>query len=240
MLLLLPYMFSYPFLFGAANVPFPTILAIILYDIGRIFIVLMSLMLDMPWASRRFRSLISLGMLVVVCIVSIAITIATRASKTDKSAIDPTWSEMQISDYIFDQSIRDHGDLLYSCYFFAGVASGFVELFGYWVIGTLTNDIKTSARFVGTYQSTLSIGGMVGVQMVQNIPHQFTTSNIPTYISTGFTLVSFVFMFFVVRRITETNDWTLGSISDHESPSNEHSSESITIIADVKYQHTND
>ncbi|KAJ2296276.1 hypothetical protein IWW55_005160, partial [Coemansia sp. RSA 2706] len=128
------------------------------------------------------------------------------------------------------------GPLLYTSYFFAGVASSFVELYGFWVIGTLTNDIKTSARFVGTYLSVMSIGGLVGYQLVKNIPHKYTTSNIPTYISASLTAVSFVFLYFVVRRISDTNDWTLGSIDAHNSHA-DLSTESVTIVADVKYQH---
>ncbi|KAJ2347331.1 hypothetical protein IWW50_005323 [Coemansia erecta] len=237
MLLLLPYMFSYPFLFGSANVPFPTLLAIMLYDIGRIFVALMSFMLDVPWASRRKRGMVSLVMLVVCCAVSVGVTIAMRMKKTDKSEVDPSWPVKQINDFIFAQAVSNHGPLLYTSYFFAGIASSFVELYGFWIIGTLTNDIKASARFVGTYQSIMSIGGMVGYQMVAGIPHTYTTSNIPTFISTGLTGVSFVFMYFVVRRISESNDWTLGSISGNDEPQAVESTESITIVADVKYQH---
>ncbi|PIA14850.1 hypothetical protein COEREDRAFT_82454 [Coemansia reversa NRRL 1564] len=242
MLLLLPYMFSYPFLFSAANVPFPTILAIVLYDVGKIFIVLMSLTLDVQWASRKTRGLVSLAMLVVVCIISSAITIAIRTKQVDKSKIDSTWSTQQIYQYIMNASVTNNRALLLTTYFFAGVASSFVELYGFWVIGTLTNDIKASARFVGTFQSVMSIGGMVGYQLVRGIPHQFTTSNIPTYISFGMTVLSFIPMYFVVRRITDTNDWTLASISNNgpTSGSAEGSSETITVIADVKYQHLDD
>ncbi|KAJ1831530.1 hypothetical protein LPJ63_004220 [Coemansia sp. RSA 2711] len=236
MLLLLPYMFSYPFLFGAANVPFPSILAIILYDIGRIFVMLMSLMLDVPWSNRRVRSLVSMGMLVVFTAVSAIVTLVIRERTVDKSGIDPSWSDMKANNYIFDLVIKKDGPLLYTSYFFAGVASSFVELYGFWVIGTLTNDIKTSARFVGTYLSVMSIGGLVGYQLVKNIPHKYTTSNIPTYISTSLTAVSFVMLYFVVRRISDTNDWTLGSIDAHNSRA-DLSTESVTIVADVKYQH---
>ncbi|KAJ2478547.1 hypothetical protein IWW56_003644 [Coemansia sp. RSA 2131] len=237
MLLLLPYMFSYPFLFGSANVPFPDILAIMLYDAGRIFIAAMSLMLDMPWATRRTRSLVSLIILVVCCAVSVGVTAGIRSKKVEKSQIDPMWSALEINQYIFAQALSKHRALIYTSYFFAGVASSFVELYGFWIIGTLTNDIKASARFVGTYQSVMSIGGMIGYQMVHNIPHRYTTSNIPMYVSSALTGVSFVFMYFVVRRISETNDWTLGSITGRDSAQAEQSTESITIVADVKYQH---
>ncbi|KAJ2080554.1 hypothetical protein H4R24_002992 [Coemansia sp. RSA 988] len=239
MLLLLPYMFSYPFLFSAANVPFPTILAIVLYDVGKIFIVLMSLTLDVQWASRRTRSLVSLGMLTVFCIISSGVTIAIRSKEIDKSTIDPSWSSQQVYEFIMNAAVTQDKALLLTTYFFAGVVSSFVELYGFWVIGTLTNDIKASARFVGTYQSVMSIGGMVGYQLVRGIPHHYTTSNIPTYISFGMTLLSFIPMYFVVRRITDTNDWTLASISNNEqvNGSAEVSSETITVVADVKYQH---
>ncbi|KAJ1826425.1 hypothetical protein LPJ70_007754 [Coemansia sp. RSA 2708] len=196
----------------------------------------MSLMLDVPWSNRRVRSLVSMGMLVVFTAVSAIVTMMIRERTVDKSGIDPSWSDMKANNYIFDLVIKQDGPLLYTSYFFAGVASSFVELYGFWVIGTLTNDIKTSARFVGTYLSVMSIGGLVGYQLVKNIPHKYTTSNIPTYISVSLTAVSFVILYFVVRRISDTNDWTLGSIDAHNSRA-DLSTESITIVADVKYQH---
>ncbi|KAJ2157988.1 hypothetical protein GGF46_004104 [Coemansia sp. RSA 552] len=240
MLLLLPYMFSYPFLFGAANVPFPTILAIICYDMGKIFIVLMSLTLDIPWASRRTRGLVSLVMLTVFCVTSIAVTIAMRLMPIHMEGIDPKWTLSEVNDYIFDGITKRYNGLLLTSYFFAGIASSFVELFGFWIIGTLTNDIKTSGRFVGTFHSAMSIGGMVGYQMVTNIPHKYTTSNVPTYISSGLTLVSFILVYFIVRRLADTNDWTLGIIASNEAgrnSSSEQSTVATTVVADVKYQH---
>ncbi|KAJ1723124.1 hypothetical protein LPJ61_005859, partial [Coemansia biformis] len=197
MMLMIPYMFAYPFLFSAANVPHPNIQAILLYDAGKIFIILMSLTLDIQWASRRVRSLVSLCMLTVVVVSSSTVTVVIRGKHADISAIQPDWTPTEINNYLMDQSMTKQRVLLLTTYFFAGLASSFIELFGYWIIGTLTNDIKVSGRLVGTYHSVMSIGGLVGYQMVNLIHHDISMSNIPTYIAVAVTFVSLVLLYFV-------------------------------------------
>ncbi|KAJ2745850.1 hypothetical protein GGI20_001851 [Coemansia sp. BCRC 34301] len=240
MLLLLPYMFSYPFLFGVAYIPFPNIEAIVLYDVGRLIVVFNGQMLDVQWASRRVRGLMALLVTTVFSVVSSLLTIVIRRAPMDLSGAQPTWSEQAILDYVMKQALVQYSALMYATYFFAGVASSSVELYGFWVMGTLTNDLKASARFVGTFHSVMSIGGLVGIELVKEIPHLYKTSNILTYVGFGTTMVSYMVLFLVVRMITETNDWSLGrmlnsSQETHTSP--DESSDTVAVIAEVKYQH---
>lgn len=239
MLLMQPYMFSYPFLFGAANVPFPNIQSIILYDVGKLIVLLISQMLDIQWASRCTRGMLAHILTVTFVIVSVVFTCIVRNNKVDLSGIKPNWTDQQVLSYIMHQALTQYTVLMYLTYFFAGLASSSIELFGFWVMGTLTNDLKASARFVGTFNSIMSIGGLVGIELVAAISHKYTTSNIPTYIGGSITFVAFVFMYFVVRRITDTNDWTLGRMKKN-STDEEHdassSAETIVVLRDIKHQ----
>ncbi|KAJ2321409.1 hypothetical protein GGI00_006065 [Coemansia sp. RSA 2681] len=197
-------------------------------------------MLDVQWASRRVRGLMALLVTSVFCIVSSLLTILIRRSHMDLSGIQPTWNEAQVLAYVMKQALTQYAPLMYATYFFAGVASSSVELYGFWVMGTLTNDLKASARFVGTFHSVMSIGGLVGIELVTEIPHQYQTSNTLTYLAFATTMVSFMILFFVVRRITETNDWSLGRMpnsSRDTQSSSDQSCDTVAVIAEVKYQH---
>ncbi|KAJ2378459.1 hypothetical protein IW150_000794 [Coemansia sp. RSA 2607] len=242
MLLLIPYMFSYPFLFGTAGVIFPNIEAIVLYDAGKLFIVFMSQMLDAQWTGRRIRGFIGLVMLTVFFIVSVSITAAIMLAKYDTSGISASWSLAKISEYMMAEVLKEKHALLLSSYFFAGAASSFIELFGYWIMGTLTNDLKSSTRFVGTYHSAMAAGGLIGSQLQIHTKNDSHTKNIPMYVAISVTFVSLFCMYFVVRRIPESNDWTLDNMSTTTSKSSGKQksdcvSEIVTVVADVKYYH---
>ncbi|KAJ1881444.1 hypothetical protein LPJ57_001608 [Coemansia sp. RSA 486] len=240
MLLLLPYMFSYPLLFGSAEVNFPNVTAIILYDGGKMFIVFMSQMLDVQWAGRRTRGYVGMVTLVVFFVVSISITAALRIIDYDLTGLDVSWPRPQIEAFVMGAVMNQRYAMLMTSYFFAGAASSFIELFGYWVMGTLTNDFKSTARFVGTYHSAMALGGLLGYQLTNNTEHAAYTTNIPMYVAIALTIVSFVCLYFILRRISETNDWTLERISNRGSdtqPTSQASMETITVISDVKYEH---
>ncbi|KAJ2863990.1 hypothetical protein FB639_005240, partial [Coemansia asiatica] len=183
MLLLLPYMFSYPLLFGAAEVNYPNIPAIILYDAGKLFIVFMSQMLDMKWAGRRTRGYVGMITLLVFFVVSISITAALRIINYDLTGIDLSWPSLKKDEFIMAAVMDQRYAMLMTSYFFAGAASSFIELFGYWVMGTLTNDFKSTARFVGTYHGAMALGGLLGYQLSNNTPHSTKSSNIPMYVA---------------------------------------------------------
>ncbi|KAJ1999793.1 hypothetical protein GGI04_004422 [Coemansia thaxteri] len=233
-------MFSYPFLFGVAYIPFPNFEAIVLYDVGRLIVVFTSQMLDVQWASRRVRGIAALLVTATICVASVILTIIIRRAHTDITGIQASWPQQEILDFIMKKALEQHGGLMYGTYFFAGVASSSVELFGFWLMGTLTNDLKASARFVGTFHSIMSIGGILGIVLVTAIPHRFTTSNVLTYVAFGMTMCSFMLIYWVVTRITDTNDWTLARMRnatpDTQSTTDQ-SSETVAVIADVKYQH---
>ncbi|KAJ1822683.1 hypothetical protein LPJ56_000855 [Coemansia sp. RSA 2599] len=244
MLLLIPYMFSYPFLFGAASFDLGSPLSFITYDVGKILVILMGQALDVQWAGRRTRGTCALAVVVAMYLVAFALTTETREFKYDFSGLDASWPKEEIVLYIRSQVLLQQYSVLLCVSFFSGMASGMIELFGYWVMGTLTNDLKSSARFVGAYHGFMALGGLAGFQMSENIRNGYYPSRIPYYLAAALTMLSLCLSYFVVRRISETNDWTLGTIATDQksyiaSPSSGSTSETAAAVsvADVKYHH---
>ncbi|KAJ1731568.1 hypothetical protein LPJ72_003872 [Coemansia sp. Benny D160-2] len=245
MLLLLPYMFSYSFLYSVCNVPLHNVLGIILYDLGKLFILALGQMLDVPWSTRRIRGYVGFATLLLFFGLSTIFTVTARLYDNGWDLTDPNWSHNQITNFLTENSLKIHRSVVLTSYFFSGVASSMIELFGFWVIGTLTNDIRACGRFVGTSHSVMSIGGMVGVQIISNVPFNYMSLNIPMFVGLGITVASFCALYFVLRRITDTNDWTLGKISNNNdsrceigTSTSSHSSNTYFVITDVKHVHS--
>ncbi|KAJ2559340.1 hypothetical protein EV175_000394 [Coemansia sp. RSA 1933] len=245
MLLFLPYMFSYPFLYSACNVPLHNTIAIILYDLGKLFILAMGQMLDVPWSTRCTRGYVGFSMLLVFFTLSTIFTVTSRMYDNGWGLINLSWSHNQITGFLTENSIKIHRAVVLTSYFFSGVASSMIELFGFWVIGTLTNDIRACGRFVRTFHSVMSIGGMVGVQIILNVPFNYISLNIPMFVGLAMSVASFVLLYFILCHITDTNDWTLGSISNTSGDSRceigtsslSQSSNTYIVITDVKHIH---
>ncbi|KAJ1878302.1 hypothetical protein H4R99_005044 [Coemansia sp. RSA 1722] len=240
MLLLLPYMYSYPMLFALANMQLPDATLLLMFDIGKLFILFTGQLLDVRWASRRVRGIVTCSLMIVFFAISLGTTTAVRIYKYDLSGIDVTWSQDKINSFVVQAVITQQHAMLMAVLFFAGIVTGMVEMFGYWVMGTLTNDLKSSARFVGTYHSMMAIGGLVGFRVGKGVGvfHLVTAGY---YTATSLTVISFALIFFVVRRIPETNNWSLGSIAAGHNLSDSTSDKSAEIIAtvvDVKHHHT--
>ncbi|KAJ2725629.1 hypothetical protein GGI07_001129 [Coemansia sp. Benny D115] len=100
MLLLIPYMFAYPFAFGTANVTLKITQTIVLFDVGKILVILMGQLLDVQWTGRRKRSLVALALLVIIFIVSGALTVYVRAYKYVFSSIYQSWSPAELEQYM--------------------------------------------------------------------------------------------------------------------------------------------
>ncbi|KAJ2402365.1 hypothetical protein GGI23_000767 [Coemansia sp. RSA 2559] len=242
MLLLLPYMFSYPFAYSTCAVLLNDVVTIILYDLGKIFVIALGLMLDIPWSTRRMRGFVGFANLWLFFTLSIIFTMLTRMYHDSWKLANPKTSEQQLSTIFTVKSVERN--LAYTALFFTGIASSMIELFGLWVIGTLTNDMRACCRFVGTFHSVMFIGGMLGIQIAHHMPFTFIGANLPMIIGNALVYVSLTCMYFVIRRITDTNDWSLGRISsananhaDFDSAASDQSSETYMVVADVKHRH---
>ncbi|KAJ2662225.1 hypothetical protein IWW48_001965 [Coemansia sp. RSA 1200] len=257
MLLLLPYMFAYPFAYSTCAVLLNDVVSVLLYDLGKIFVIAMGLLLDIPWSTRKMRAFVGFANLWVFFTLSIVFTMLARMYQGSWRLAGPkgdggngTVDGRLDSIFAVDSVERN---LAFTSLFFTGVASSMIELFGLWVIGTLTNDVRACCRFVGTFHSTMFIGGMLGIQVVRHMPLTFLGANLPMIVGNILTYVSLVCIYFVIRRISDTNDWTLARISstainyDH---SHHHSSSSsfgaagsdstvntFMVVTDVKYRH---
>ncbi|KAJ2212332.1 hypothetical protein EV179_004727 [Coemansia sp. RSA 487] len=205
----------------------------------------MGQMLDAPWSTRRTRGFVGFAMLLFFFALSTVFTVTARMYDNGWDLIDPSWTHNQITSFLAENSIKIHRVIVLTSYFFSGVASSMIELFGFWVIGTLTNDIRACGRFVGTFHSVMSIGGMVGVQIILSVPFNYISLNIPMFFGLAMSVASFVLLYFVLRRITDTNDWTLGRIPDSNSSKcnigssdSSQSSDTYFVITDVKHIHS--
>ncbi|KAJ1768720.1 hypothetical protein IW140_004809 [Coemansia sp. RSA 1813] len=242
MLLLLPYMFCYPFAYSTCAVLLNDVVTIILYDLGKLFVIVLGLMLDIQWSTRRMRAFVGYANLWLFFTLSIIFTMLTRMYHDSWKLANPHSNGQQLSTIFTAHSIER--SLAYTALFFTGIASSMIELFGLWVIGTLTNDMRSCCRFVGTFHSVMYIGGMLGIQVAHHTPFTFIGANLPMIIGNAMTYVSLICLYFVIRRITDTNDWILGRIStanadcaDFDSAASDRSSETYMVITDVKYRH---
>ncbi|KAJ1723974.1 hypothetical protein LPJ53_001730 [Coemansia erecta] len=235
MLLMIPYMFSYPMLFGIANMKLPDKLFIAMYDVGKILVLFMGQLLDLPWSNRRTRGTLGLLILALFFFVSLGLTTSARYHHYDMTGFDKTWPEDKVNNFMFQAVVKEQYKMVAILLFFAGIASGFIEIFGYWLMGTLTNDVKASARFVGTFHSFMALGGIVGFQTIQYHDSAYNPRVAPYYVATGLTILSFVLIFFVVREIPDSNDWSLERIAHKEELVDLESAEAIATISDVKY-----
>ncbi|KAJ2873968.1 hypothetical protein FB639_004152, partial [Coemansia asiatica] len=237
MLFLIPYMFSYPFLFGAASFELNNPFSFITYDFGKILVILMGQMLDVQWAGRRTRGTCALAVIIAFYLVAFALTTETREYKYDFSDLDTSWPKEEIAFYIKTQVLQQQYSVLLCVSFFSGMVSGMIELFGYWVMGTLTNDLNSSARFVGAYHGFMALGGLTGFQLSENVRNGFYPSRIPYYLAASLAMLSLCLSYFVVRRISETNDWSLGMITIDQSyadaSSSDNTSEMVAVVSDV-------
>ncbi|KAI8323448.1 hypothetical protein GQ54DRAFT_258246 [Martensiomyces pterosporus] len=244
MLLLLPYMFSYTFLVASVNPAFPNVLTIVLYDVGRLSIIIMGTFLDLGNAERRKRGLIGFFFLALFVVLSAVLIIVMRTRPVDWSKLDQMKLHQTAKLSILEHFLDSHGDLVYTVYFFSGLSSMFVQVFGFWLMGTLTNDTRATARFVGSFISFMALGSMVGIELTLLENTSRLTMNVPVYIAVCMALASLVCVFFVVRRITDTNDWSLGriryNVGTRKTPPVSMFTQrdaGITEIARVKYAH---
>ncbi|KAJ2721696.1 hypothetical protein GGI07_003811 [Coemansia sp. Benny D115] len=243
MLLFFPYMLFYPWSFGSiSNNQTKDPLHIYLFNGSKILVLLLGQMLDVSWTGRRVRTTIGLAMLAISHILAFALATYVLNYPYDISARDPDIPIELQYDFLDNMVHQQARVAIYSSTFFSGICSGFIELFGYWVIGSLTNDFKTSVRFVGTFHSVAAIGGTIGFQVATKINDRPHNSGI-FYLLSSLTIVSFGLMFVLVRRITETNDWSLEvikveSIEEQPDPSITVAPLVQNTVQDVKYHHS--
>ncbi|KAJ2725628.1 hypothetical protein GGI07_001128 [Coemansia sp. Benny D115] len=239
MLLFIPYMFSYRFLEGFDIDYTEDLSMMVAHDFGKLFMILMGQLLDVQWATRRTRGLASLLLLTSILIIHYSLSTYLRLNSYDLSKLSSSMSLEEINAFYSQESNRRVHRILVCSYFFGGVSSGFTRLFGFWVMGTFTNDFKSSARFIGTYQCIKTFAVFMGTELSTHIATKKRYADILYLAALSMFAVALVLAYFVVRHITETNDWSFANISSYGN-SNDIMLEDLASkaqVVDVKYQH---
>ncbi|KAJ1963359.1 hypothetical protein GGI12_002101 [Dipsacomyces acuminosporus] len=213
-LLLLPYMFSYPFTFDTLESLFPNKLSVILFNIGSIPILGMAFVLDIGSLTRRRRGQFGFAITVAVTAASLALLVVLKTQLVDSDELpkfDPHLGS-PVNAYYFVH----YKALFYATCLLVGTALSCVSLFTGWIIGSLSNDIGATARFAGAFFCAQTLGKIARIQWTKQAVSQ-PEPNMPLYVGIGILAVSLVCLYYVVCQITDTNNWTLAHIGKDTS-----------------------
>ncbi|KAJ2259176.1 hypothetical protein GGI13_000132 [Coemansia sp. RSA 455] len=204
MALVVPYMFCNPFLLGTLGITFPDYLSVLLYNGGSLCgVLVLGFLLDIGSSCRRTRGLYGFfvtSIMLAICVVAMAVLNNEKELKA----------------------------LFYSAVVVNGMAVSCVFLFSGWVIGSLSNDVEVTARFVGV--------NMLVVPGLGSLAASACHGHWPMYLGAGLATLGSLGMFVVVRRISDTNTWELarvrptGSVVDSEQTTTYYDQSSIAKI----------
>ncbi|KAJ2690231.1 hypothetical protein IWW39_000912 [Coemansia spiralis] len=207
MALVVPFMFCCPFLLGTLGITFPDYLSVLLYNGGSLCgVLVLGFLLDIGSSCRRTRGLYGFtvtSFMLVVCVVAMAVL------NTE------------------DKELRG---LFYSAVVVNGMAVSCVFLFSGWVIGSLSNDVEVTARFVGVNMLVVPGLGSLAASACKAGAHW------PLYVGAGLAALGSLGMLVVVWRISDTNTWELarvrpaGSVVDSEQTTTYYEQSSIAKI----------
>ncbi|PIA14844.1 hypothetical protein COEREDRAFT_98592 [Coemansia reversa NRRL 1564] len=211
MLLLMPYMFSYPFALGVLGISFPNRQSVLFYNIGSLLAVAVAFVLDIGLKERRRRGQLGFAIITfvtLVCMISVTV-LNTRYVDPNQLQIFENMRGAPVNVY----RLVHYRQLFYATVFLNGMSISSVFLFSGWVIGSLTNDAEYSARFTGALLSVPALGTLTALlclgadETIPNVP-----ANSPLYVGIALLTLSFVAMYYVVHSISDTNNWSLSSI----------------------------
>ncbi|KAJ2746845.1 hypothetical protein GGI20_000998 [Coemansia sp. BCRC 34301] len=185
MALVVPYMFANPFAVGTLGITFLDRTSVLLYNGGSLSgVVSLGLLLDIGSSCRRRRGVYGFA---VTCVLMLLCVVTMIVLDTRK------------------ENLRASGSTLFRfTVFVSGMAVSCVFLFSGWVIGSLTNDVWVTARFVGV--------NMLVAPGMGSLAANAARTNIGTlslYVGAAIAAVASVGMFFIVRGISDTNTWEL-------------------------------
>ncbi|KAI8323439.1 hypothetical protein GQ54DRAFT_111109 [Martensiomyces pterosporus] len=210
-LLLVPYMFSYPFVFSTLDVQFPNKLSVIVYNLGSLLVLVLGFVLDVGSPLRRRRGQYGFAiasLLTVVAVVHLVVLSTRHVDMNQLMRYDPQQGA-PINAYLLNR----YTGLFYSCCLFVGMAISCVFLFTGWIIGSLSNDIGATARFSGTFFAVQAVGLLVSLQSSKHSLFSIP-SNTPLYVGIGLLVISLAFLYYVVCQIADTNNWSLANFGN--------------------------
>ncbi|KAJ2452894.1 hypothetical protein EV183_002631 [Coemansia sp. RSA 2336] len=216
MLLLMPCMFSYPFMLGTMSIRLPDRQSVLFFNIGSLLALVLAFVLDIGSEWRRRRGQYGFAIAVFVTIVCLCTMTVLNTQPVDSAA----YSSPSISLY----RLVHYRALFYATVFFNGMSVSCVFLFSGWVIGSLTNDVEYTARFSGALLSIPALGTLTAYLCVDAEASKSVPSNIPLYVGIAMLALSSCAMYYVVHSISDTNDWSLMRMNNaprSASPSSE-------------------
>ncbi|KAI8322794.1 MFS general substrate transporter [Martensiomyces pterosporus] len=119
----------------------------------------LSFLLDFPGWPRRKRGIYATAIMAVAFNAVWACTLAVQLRYT--KGADATDYPGGLIDFL--QTERAGAPI--TLYFFMGLVDSWYQTLAYWVIGTLTNDSRITARYVGFYKGVQSLGAAVSWQI---------------------------------------------------------------------------
>ncbi|KAJ2821459.1 hypothetical protein IWW50_004628, partial [Coemansia erecta] len=208
MLLLMPYMFAYPFALGIMGITFPNRQTVLVYNIGALLALVLAFVLDIGSEWRRRRGQLGFALATFVTIVCLCTMTVLNTRYVDKAALTSLIAHpgSPVNAY---RLIHYH-TLFYVTVFFNGMSISCVFLFTGWVIGSLTNDVEYTARFSGALLSVPALGTCAAYLCIESddsLPR--VPANSPLYVGIALLAVSSCLMYYVVHCISDTNDWSL-------------------------------
>ncbi|KAJ2841752.1 hypothetical protein IWW36_006151, partial [Coemansia brasiliensis] len=153
MLLLMPCMFSYPFMLGTMSIRLPNRQSVLLYNIGSLLALVLAFVLDIGSEWRKRRGQYGFAIAVFVTIVCLCTMTVLNTQPVDINEPLPRIHGFSPPSYISLYWLVHYEALFYTTVFFNGMSVSCVFLFSGWVIGSLTNDVEYTARFSGALLS---------------------------------------------------------------------------------------
>ncbi|KAJ2161462.1 hypothetical protein GGF46_001483 [Coemansia sp. RSA 552] len=211
MLLLVPYMFAFPFALGIMGISFPNRQSIILYNIGSLLALVLAFVLDIGSRWRRRRG--QLGFALVTCVTAVCMVIMSVLTTRNVDEQQLPGLVMRPGSPVNVYRLQHYRQLFYVTVFFNGMSISCVFLFAGWVIGSLTNDVQYTARFTGALLAFPALGTLASILCVGPDDDRVEVPpNSPLYVGIALLAASSCSMYYVVHSISDTNDWSLAAM----------------------------
>ncbi|KAJ1831526.1 hypothetical protein LPJ63_004216 [Coemansia sp. RSA 2711] len=208
MLLLMPYLFSFPFALGIMGMSFPDRQSVLLYNAGALLALVLAFVLDAGSEWRRRRGQLGFALVTFVTAVCLSAMTVLNTRPVDERALPALAGHpgSPVNAY----RLLAYAPLFYATVFFNGMSISCVFLFSGWVIGSLTNDAEYTARFSGALLSVPALGTLAAYLSLGTDdwrPH--VPANSPLFVGIALLAFSSLAMYYVVHSISDTNNWSL-------------------------------
>ncbi|KAJ1949882.1 3-hydroxyisobutyryl-CoA hydrolase [Linderina macrospora] len=206
--LLVPFMFSFPFIFATAGVEKVTKLSAVVADLGSLAALALGSVLDVGSVTRRRRGIY--GFIIYSLLMAVALSLLIVLSAKHVDVGDMAGMSYLVRQHVVNKYQEEHYQgMYYASIFFAGMGTSCTLLFALWIIGTLTNHYDATVRFMGMLFAVEAVGGLVGGRSISG-----KNTHTPLYVGCGILALSLGCVWMVVNKIPDTNNWSLTHIDE--------------------------